>query len=102
MGGDGKQMSVCDIDLGLELRKAHEEGYEKGRRDATQWISVKERVPRTDEQVLLITGQGAYRVGRFSYIGRERAVWFRCGKSVIPCRYWMPLPELPTMDGDAK
>lgn len=60
-----------------------------------RWISVKERLPRTDEQVLLITNQGAYRIGKYSYTGREMAVWFRCGKSVVTCGYWMPLPEPP-------
>lgn len=59
------------------------------------WISVKERLPRTDEGVLVYTNQGAYRVGRFSYVGAQGAVWFRTGKSVIPCRCWMPLPEPP-------
>lgn len=60
-----------------------------------QWISVKERLPRTDEYVLVFTNQGSYRTGSFRYVGSRGAAWFKCGKSCIPCAHWMPMPELP-------
>ena len=46
-------MSVCDIDFGLELKKAYEhgyaDGYADGKRDAAQWVSVEERLPEEVE-----------------------------------------------------
>lgn len=60
-----------------------------------RWISVKNRLPEKKQRVLVYTTQEAYRLGAFSYVGKEGAVWFKCDKSCITCTHWMPLPKQP-------
>lgn len=61
----------------------------------SEWISVKERLPEKKRRVMVYTTQGMYRLGVFSFVGKEGAVWFKCDRSCITCTHWMPLPEPP-------
>lgn len=61
----------------------------------SRWISVKERLPEKKQRVMVYTTQGVYRLGAFSFVGKEGAVWFKCDKSCISCTHWMPLPDAP-------
>ena len=63
-----------------------------------EWISVKDKLPENKRRVMVYTTQGAYRIGVFSFVGGEGAVWFRCDRSCITCTHWMPLPEPPKED----
>lgn len=60
-----------------------------------KWISVKDTLPEKKQRVMVYTTQGAYRLGVFSFVGKEGAVWFKCDRSCISCTHWMPLPSAP-------
>lgn len=59
-------------------------GYADGRADAVKWISVKERMPDEDTEVLYYNG-------------------FHCNMGWLPraATHWMPLPEPPEEEEDA-
>ena len=86
-------------DIGTDLYLAYENGYEAGKKDATQkWFSVKERLPEPGERVLYcyrgFVGEGyVTRSGEWERAG----IWTRYYPS-----HWMPLPEPPeeVNDGD--
>lgn len=75
--------------------------YEKGYRDgltASKWISVKERLPEVDEDVLAYLGEGKIEVCRLTL---DR---FWEASDVLydldDVTYWMPLPEPPKEEGE--
>src|SRR5690606_30090438 len=78
-----------------ELESENEELRKKG-----QWISVKERLPLTDEYVLITDGIEVW-VGNYERSGyRGRSQW---GQAFIGCSmvddteitHWQPLPSKP-------
>lgn len=88
-------MSVCDIDFGLELKKAYEHGYADGKRDAAQWVSVKERLPKDFVSVLAHMTDA----GEFPEVREAYAV---CGMFFFPALhenhpvdYWAEMPKPP-------
>lgn len=73
------------------------------------WIPVKERLPEDRDDVLVV----AFWAERWGvYMGwcvAEKKRWYvntgnTCGavNRGVPVAYWMPLPELPEMDGGAE
>lgn len=73
------------------------------------WIPVKERLPEDRDDVLVV----AFWAERWGvYMGwcvAEKKQWYvntgnTCGavNRGVPVAYWMPLPELPEMDGGAE
>lgn len=90
-------MSVCDIDFGLELRKAHEEGYAEGRRDAVKWISVKDRLPEDGQKVLVCGTRKGMQVGVFRGLMHpfDAMGWWWKKDTRLDVTHWMPLPESP-------
>lgn len=75
-----------------------------------KWISVKERVPYDDKQVLIFgdldydtdgeNGIRCIRTGTFSKKESPEYQWFTipsqcCGDHMINVSHWMPLPEKP-------
>lgn len=82
----------------LELEAMHAEALnyiQQLEAKLPRWISVEERLPEKKQRVMVYTTQGAYRLGAFSFVGKEGAVWFKCDKSCISCTHWMPLPDVP-------
>lgn len=83
---------MADIETDLYL--AYENGYESGKKDATQkWISVKERLPEDKAFVLCKCRAGLYEV--LSWIG---ASWYHDTNHCYMkgfVTHWMPLPEQP-------
>ena len=82
------------------------ESVSVGHRD---WISAKERLPEDSDDVLVV----AFWAERWGvYMGwcvAEKKRWYvntgnTCGavNRGVPVAYWMPLPELPEMDGGAE
>jgi len=86
-------MSVCDIDFGLELKKAYEHGYADGKRDAAQWVSVEERLPEEVEDVLVFSRNGDVTWIQVAHIVKKQ--WWRNGIPSLCVTHWMPLPEPP-------
>jgi hypothetical protein len=65
------------------------------------WISVDERLPKVDTDVLVITANGSFKVGRCNiYHNGTLVLWMTndgLGEKAIT--HWMPLPEAPKMKG---
>lgn len=65
--------------------------------DRIHWISVKERLPDIDAEVLIVTGEGLYDVAQYSgadrfwTLERNPLAWV----TVADVTHWMPLPEPP-------
>lgn len=64
--------------------------------DSTGWVSVKDRLPGTNAEVLIYTSWGSYIIGNYGYHGRK--VWsseeiyaYKDGEIT----HWMSLPEPP-------
>lgn len=64
--------------------------------DKSGWISVKDRLPETDAEVLIYTSWGSYNIGNYGY--HDPNVWsseeiyaYEDGEIA----HWMPLPEPP-------
>ena len=66
-----------------------------------KWISVKDRLPESDQRVLFIPtcNQGSVYIGQYAFVGSNGGVMFahRDGRSRVNyyAKYWMPLPEPP-------
>ena len=81
-------------DIGTDLYLAYENGYEAGKKDATQkWISVKERLPEETPTNCLCYSKDGYMVGSYTNWGWMFPCYF--GKVT----HWMTLPE-PPEEGD--
>lgn len=65
---------------------------------APKWISVEERLPDIDAEVLIYTDEGLYDVAQYS--GGERFWTLErnpvCWVTASGVTHWMPLPEPPT------
>jgi hypothetical protein len=72
-----------------------------------KWISVEERLPETDKQVLVYGMRGSIRICRYEtrydiHFKRLKAAFYRNNdKKAMNVMYWMPLPEPPKMKGGA-
>jgi hypothetical protein len=65
-----------------------------------EWISVKERMPKEDEVVLVFGGRSIYT----AYYGENRyggIGWHKLNSKYHNCNptHWMPLPEPPKEGG---
>ena len=62
-----------------------------------EWISVKERGPEPDLDVLIIENGGFMSVASLNYFNNKPWKWLRCGPKITfdNVTYWMPLPEPP-------
>lgn len=67
------------------------------RQDIPRWISVEERLPDIDAEVLICTDEGLYDVTQYS--GGERFWTLErnpdCWVTALGVTHWMPLPEPP-------
>ena len=75
-------------------------GYRKQR----GWISVEERLPKVDTDVLVITANGSFKVARCNiYHNGTLVLWMtNDGLGERAITHWMPLPEPPKMKGGAE
>ena len=80
------------MDIGKDLQRAYDDGYEQGKQDAVRWISVTERLPNGNGEYL-VSGKDKVWVCEFMILG---AVGGWCNSARNPCvKYWMQLPEPP-------
>ena len=87
------------MDIGKDLQRAYDDGYEQGKQDAVKWIPVTERFPEQFKPVLVYYNRNGYSgtgVAEYYHDG-DTKVWRGCG--FIPT-HWMPIPE-PPKDGEA-
>lgn len=64
-----------------------------------EWISVEERLPEVDTNVLVITASGSFKVARCNiYKNGTLVLWAtNDGLGERAITHWMPLPDPPTM-----
>ena len=81
------------IDIGADLQRAFDEGYEKGKADRPQgkWIPCSERLPNEKEVVLITNDKGNVRFGQFR--GTHGKYWIWKGNTLETVLAWMPLPK---------
>jgi hypothetical protein len=75
--------------------------YNAGYRKQSEWISVYERLPEVDKNVLVITVHGSFKVARCNiYKNGTEVIWAtNDGLGERAITHWMPLPEPPKMKG---
>ena len=56
------------------------------------WISVKDRLPEEDVDVLVSNGLG---IEVAAYTTNPRKRWYGMSGNTVYAQYWMPLPEPP-------
>ena len=79
------------MDIGRDLARAFDYGYEQGKKDATQWISVKDRLP--EEIGVYATLSKTYNIRYYECLNWTGNAWDCSFGAKIT--HWMPLPEPP-------
>lgn len=91
------------IDIGAELQRAFDDGYEKGKADRSQeWIPCSERMPNEKEWIesyirdkraseFIVMIKGASRPTTL-YLSRDH-YWFDENRNFYEVIAWMPLPK---------
>lgn len=64
----------------------------------SEWISVKDRLPEEEKEVLCFTKWGEYFVGYWKYeewVSEDNVIWVdgKLGTGTYEVVAWMPLPE---------
>lgn len=83
------------MDIGADLRRAYEDGYADGKREAApKWISVEERLPEVGQEYMTFrqfdgTMEVLHHKGDGVFGGLEGLY------VVYAITHWMPLPEPP-------
>lgn len=77
------------MDIGNDLQRAYWDGYEDGKKAATEWISVDERLPEKNKTI--VCTDGIY-IGTVYYSGK---FGFEDYAPFDKITHWMPLPEPP-------
>lgn len=75
--------------------------YEKGYRDglkASKWISVKERLPEVEADILAYIGEGSFVVCWMTHDGYWQCPAYLMDKDDVT--HWMPLPRPPKEKGE--
>ena len=75
------------MDIGKDLQRAYDYGYEQGKQDAMAWIPVTERLPDAYKKVLTYERIRGIQV---NFCNDDGEWWI--GSKII---HWMPLPEPP-------
>lgn len=83
------------MDISLDLIRAYEDGYEDGKINATQWISINDRLPDVDGRYLTCDHKGNIHIF-YHYVGSK----YPFSISEYDTRFymvthWMYLPEPP-------
>jgi hypothetical protein len=80
------------VDIGTELQKAYDEGYEDGKRDAASpWRRVEE--PPEENGRYFVSWEGAVTTDEY-----KNGVWLYASMFNQRVTYWMPIPEPPKGD----
>lgn len=99
------------MDIGADLQRAYRDGYEDGKKEATEWIAVEKRLPedvygRDRKQITVLV---CTKSGRVSTSSRVRMMQYNretweleyadvfewSGQIAKKVTHWMPLPMPP-------
>ena len=90
----GADCAYFDVDGFAISNKIYDAGYRK-----QEWISVDERLPETNEEVLVYSSVGKIYTACYIRVdGIE--FWFENIDGFREITHWMPLPEAPKMKGE--
>ena len=94
------------MDIGKDLQRAYDDGYEQGKRDAVRWIPVTEQLPEAHEAVVVFHPK--YSNSHIAAYYRELETqpevhcvnkWYVYGGFGVVLNpeptHWMPIPEPP-------
>ncbi len=92
---NGVTMEAYDCHWATET--AYKNGYAQGMKDATKWISVKDRLPENREDVLVVAFWHERWNVQWGWYAPNGKVWHvgLMEKTDYPVSHWMPLPEPP-------
>lgn len=81
-------------------REQYQKGFADGRKAGHEWISVWDRLPEDQRDVLTVNGHGNIRMMGFWSKRGEQLMWLHNGrfKHYNDITHWMPLPEPPKED----
>ena len=83
------------MDIGKDLQRAYDDGYEQGKQDAVKWIPVTERLPEQNGKYL------AFALEEENTMDFYYGHWMLHGTDYRRyVTHWMPLPEPPKEDED--
>lgn len=92
----------CPYDYNGRQRMIFQQGYEQSEKDLARWISVKEKLPPEDEEVIVLTNEANGHTLPiachlcFAHIVSDKTMFVDYdGWNIPQVRYWMPCPELP-------
>lgn len=88
---NGVTMEAYDCHWATET--AYKNGYKQGLEDATKWISVKDRLPKEDDGVVLVYSSGVEPAVFTGDIFLEYDKYE--GWEINNVTHWTPLPEPP-------
>ena len=90
------------IDIGKDLQRAYDDGYEQGKQDAVKWIPVTERLPDFDGMCLCMRKSYAnakFRHQEIMYFDYDGQGFFSNVEGIFVAdgnvTHWMPLPKPP-------
>ncbi len=94
---DGSNNFYDDVDV-----KASKEAFIAGTQYAApRWISVDEKLPEMDEEVIVLTDElgtaPIYKIAFGHIVDAERCIDYN-GWNIPGVKYWMPCPEIPNSD----
>ncbi len=82
------------MDIGKDLQRAYDDGYEQGKQDPMKWIPVTEMLPEQNTRVI---GFMAWK--GITAIEYQHGKWYSTDHlQSLPneaVTHWMPLPEPP-------
>lgn len=83
------------MNIGNDLQRAYWDGYEDGKNQSQEWISVDDKLPEENGSYLVIGKSGTPHTAHF-YKGRTmHGKTFSAHFSNRCVTHWMPLPEAP-------
>ena len=88
------------FDIGADLQRAYDDGYEAGKRDsAPRWVRCEDELPDDNEIVLVCNDVGFVYCAFYNAIGHK---WYIANNTQYDswtwepdAMYWMPLPKPP-------
>lgn len=94
------------MDIGKDLQRAYDDGYEQGKQDAVKWIPVTERLPDFEGMCLCMRksySKANFRHQEIMYFNYDEQAFCSNVDGIFVAdgnvTHWMPLPK-PPKDGE--